>query len=262
MDDYQIDPHQEDVASDSCGITKNEVIKLLYNQDQSVALVAPEKFKSPIWERFRVVYYKGERRTDKVSRSVIRECDVIAAFCSRLDHFLFALFFHSLFHSHTSPPLTYFFLFSILHANNNENKGVKLNFVQCIGCSLVLVYKSRTGTASLLRHRCARFPISVYDLKLAAAGHHIELLTEMASSSNNGTIELKQEMLSDEEDLMQEIDDEQQFTTEQTNKGLMESFSLLEKSFLTGEEENDMKLSREEVETAQRNNDPDLFFER
>lgn len=127
----------------------------------------------------------------------------------------------------------------------------------------MLVYKSRTGTASLLRHRCARFPISVYDLKLAAAGHHIDLLhhAEMASSSHNGTIELKQEMLSDEESLhMQEInDDDQQFTTEQTNKGLMESFSLLEKSFMTGDE---LMLSREEVELAQRNNDPDLFFER
>lgn len=140
-------------------------------------------------------------------------------------------------------------------------KGVKLNFVQCIGCSLVLVYKSRTGTASLLRHRCARFPISVYDLKLAAAGHHIDLLNEMASSSHNGTIELKQEMLSDEESLEMhdDVDDEQQFTNEQTNKGLMESFSLLEKSFMTAEE---LMLSREEVELAQRNQDPDLFFER
>lgn len=142
-----------------------------------------------------------------------------------------------------------------------ENKGVKLNFVQCIGCSLVLVYKSRTGTASLLRHRCARFPISVYDLKLAAAGHHIDLLSEMASSSHNGTIELKQEMLSDDESFeMQDLNhDDQQFTTEQTNKGLMESFSLLEKSFATADE---LMLSREEVELAQRNCDPYLFFER
>jgi hypothetical protein len=130
----------------------------------------------------------------------------------------------------------------------------------------VLVYKSRTGTASLLRHRCSRFPISVYDLKLAAAGQHIDLLNEMASSSHNGTIELKQEMLSDEEILetreMSEINqhDDQQYTNEQTNKGLMESFSLLEKSFMTGDD--DLMLSREEVELAQRNNDPDLFFER
>lgn len=142
----------------------------------------------------------------------------------------------------------------------------------------MLVYKSRTGTASLLRHRCARFPISVYDLKLAAAGHHIELMNEMASSSHNGNIELKQEMMSDDEMEMHVIneDDDQQFTNEQTNKGLMESFSLLEKSFCTGEdlimsrEENELAqrnhdellLSREEVELAQRNCDPDLFFER
>lgn len=128
----------------------------------------------------------------------------------------------------------------------------------------MLVYKSRTGTASLLRHRCARFPISVYDLKLAAAGQHIDLLNEMASSSHNGTIELKQEMLSDEENLeMPQINqqhDDQQITIEQTNKGLMESFSLLEKSFMTSDD--DLMLTREEVELAQRNNDPDLFFER
>lgn len=144
------------------------------------------------------------------------------------------------------------------------SKGVKLNFVQCIGCSLVLVYKSRTGTASLLRHRCARFPISVYDLKLAAAGQQFDLLSEMASSSHNGAIELKQEMMSDDETLeLPEINhqqDDQQFTNEQTNKGLMESFSLLEKTFMTGDD--DLMLTREEVELAQRNNDPDLFFER
>lgn len=131
----------------------------------------------------------------------------------------------------------------------------------------MLVYKSRTGTASLLRHRCARFPISVYDLKLAAAGHHIDLLSEMASSSHNGTIEMKQEMLSDEEsyDMNGDIDDDQQYTTEQTNKGLMESFSLLEKSFMTSDDLNtssELMLSREEVELAQRNHDPDLYFER
>lgn len=129
----------------------------------------------------------------------------------------------------------------------------------------MLVYKSRTGTASLLRHRCARFPISVYDLKLAAAGQQLDLLTEMASSSHNGTIELKQEMLSDDEmplempEISQHHDD-QQFTNEQTNKGLMESFSLLEKTFMTGDD--DLMLTREEVELAQRNSDPDLFFER
>lgn len=56
-----------DDASDTCGLTKNEVIKLLYNQDNSIALIAPEKFKSPIWERFRVVYYKGESEHNPVS---------------------------------------------------------------------------------------------------------------------------------------------------------------------------------------------------
>jgi hypothetical protein len=84
-DDVLVNNYQDDV-NESGGLSKNEVIKLLYNQDNSIALVAPEKFKSPIWERFRVVYYKGEftapcpdfvshcqqiRR--RVSRSVIRE---------------------------------------------------------------------------------------------------------------------------------------------------------------------------------------------
>lgn len=144
--------------------------------------------------------------------------------------------------------------------------GARLNYVQCIGCSLVLVYKSRTGTASLLRHRCQRFPISVYDLKLenhrailAAAGQ-LNLLSEMASSNNEQEIELKQEMLTDEEESEeQEPDDDNQFSNEQTNKGLLESFSLLEKTFITGDE---LLLSREEIEHAKRNNDPDLFFER
>lgn len=142
-----------------------------------------------------------------------------------------------------------------------SQKGVKLNFVQCIGCSLVLVYKSKTGTASLLRHRCAKFPISVYDLKLAASGHPIDILSNMDSSGNSETIEMKQEMMSDEELDLQDINDEheQLFTNDQTNKGLMVSFSLLERSLVTGD---DSLLTREEIVAAQRTNDPDLYFER
>lgn len=142
----------------------------------------------------------------------------------------------------------------------NTFEGVKLDFVQCIGCFLVLMYKSRTGTASLLRHRCARFPISVQDQKQDAAGRYSDVLNGMASSSQNGTIEFKQEIMSDEESNEMELIDDQQFTIEQqTNKGLMESYSLLEKSFMTVDE---LLLSREDVELAQRNNDPNLFFER
>lgn len=158
-----------------------------------------------------------------------------------------------------------FYSFPFYHFHYNislESSGVKQNFVQCVGCSLVLVYKSRTGTASLLRHRCSRFPISVYDLKqtflASTAGQQVDLLNEMATSSsnNNGNvIELKQEMLSDDEEGSYEEQDEDQ----QTDKGLLESFSLLEKTFMTGDE---LLLSREEIEIAKRNNDPDLYFER
>lgn len=170
-----------------------------------------------------------------------------------------------------------------------NHEGEKLDFVQCIGCSLVLMYRSRTGTASLLRHRCTRFPVSVQDQKQEAAGRYAELLMDMshnnavemkpidqkhdaaeryaellmdmATSSHNNAIELKQEIVSDEENLGADMsnDDDQQFTVEQTNKGLMESFSLLEKSFMSVDE---LLLSREEVEVAQRNNDPQLYFER
>lgn len=142
-----------------------------------------------------------------------------------------------------------------------KQKGEKLDFVQCIGCSLVLQYRSRTGTASLLRHRCAKFPVSIQDQK-QEAGRFADLLNDMASSSHNNAFELKQEILSDEESLGMQIandDDEQQFSIEQTNKGLMESYAFLEKSFMTNEE---TMLSREEVEVAQRTNDPLLCFER
>lgn len=53
---------QDDTVSDgACGLSKNEVIKLLYNHDSDIELVAPEKYKSPIWERFRLVFYKGKK---------------------------------------------------------------------------------------------------------------------------------------------------------------------------------------------------------
>lgn len=35
-------------------------------------------------------------------------------------------------------------------------KGIRLNFVTCLQCNVILVYKSQTGTASLLRHSCFR----------------------------------------------------------------------------------------------------------
>ena len=143
-----------------------------------------------------------------------------------------------------------------------KKKGEKLDFVQCIGCSLVLQYRSRTGTASLLRHRCAKFPVSIQDQKQEASGRFADLMNDMAAASEHNTMELKQEIMSDEESMELRIinnDDEQQFTNEQTNKGLMESFSLLEKSFMTVDE---LMLSREEVEIAQRTNDPQLYFER
>lgn len=56
---------QDDTVSDgACGLNKNEVIKLLFNHDSDVELVAPEKFKSPIWERFRLVFYKGKKKNE------------------------------------------------------------------------------------------------------------------------------------------------------------------------------------------------------
>lgn len=90
------------------------------------------------------------------------------------------------------------------------------------------------------------------------------------SSGNSDQIEMKQEMLSDDECLdLQEIQDvdhneqqfgnEQQFTNDQTNKGLMVSFSLLERSLVTSD---DSLLTREEIVAAQRAEDPDLNFER
>lgn len=156
--------------------------------------------------------------------------------------------------------------------------GVKLQFVQCVGCKLVLVYKSRTGTASLLRHRCQTFPMSVYDHKLenskaaaAAAAQDYDvadILNEMASRQfTHDHLELKQETTSDDETnhingLVSEYEHksyEAQDYVNQTDQGLLQSFSLLEKSFMTGEE---ILLSREEIELKYRKQDPDLVFER
>jgi hypothetical protein len=62
---------------DSCELTKNDLVRLLQHGDSNIALVAPEKFKSPIWERFRIVHYKGKSSPAFAnaicSRLVIRE---------------------------------------------------------------------------------------------------------------------------------------------------------------------------------------------
>ena len=44
----------------TCELSKNDLVKLLQHGDRDISLIAPEKFKSPIWERFRIVFYKGE----------------------------------------------------------------------------------------------------------------------------------------------------------------------------------------------------------
>lgn len=63
MDNFQEDS-PNDINESTCGgLSKNEVIKLLYNQDSEIELIAPEKFKSPIWERFRIIFYKGKLET-------------------------------------------------------------------------------------------------------------------------------------------------------------------------------------------------------
>lgn len=46
-------------VSETSELTKNDVINKLFNGDCEISLVAPEKFKSPIWERFRLVFWKG-----------------------------------------------------------------------------------------------------------------------------------------------------------------------------------------------------------
>lgn len=63
MSDEVLMSNFQDDTNGTCGLTKNEVIKLLYNSDSSIELIAPEKFKSPIWERFRLVFYKGNYMT-------------------------------------------------------------------------------------------------------------------------------------------------------------------------------------------------------
>lgn len=50
-------------ANGSSELSKNELVKLLQHGDSNISLIAPEKFKSPIWERFRIVFYKGEFRS-------------------------------------------------------------------------------------------------------------------------------------------------------------------------------------------------------
>lgn len=61
MDDGRLTPmvtvHH---SGDSCELSKNDLIKLLQCGDENISLIAPEKFKSPIWERFRIVFYKGK----------------------------------------------------------------------------------------------------------------------------------------------------------------------------------------------------------
>ena len=61
MSDEEILLTNDAQSEEASGLTKNEVIKLLFNGDNSIELIAPEKFKSPIWERFRLVYYKGKQ---------------------------------------------------------------------------------------------------------------------------------------------------------------------------------------------------------
>lgn len=41
-------------------LSKTDLVTLLQQGDINITLNSPEKFKSSIWERFRIVYYKGK----------------------------------------------------------------------------------------------------------------------------------------------------------------------------------------------------------
>lgn len=60
MDNDLIDNYEDINDTNDCELSKNEVIKLLLSQDTQIDLIAPKKFKSPIWERFRLVYFRGK----------------------------------------------------------------------------------------------------------------------------------------------------------------------------------------------------------
>lgn len=68
-------------ANGSSELSKNELVKLLQHGDSNISLIAPEKFKSPIWERFRIVFYKGESRSPariavfKATRTTVKVSD-------------------------------------------------------------------------------------------------------------------------------------------------------------------------------------------
>lgn len=48
------------ISSVSGELSKTDLVSLLQQGDANITLNCPEKFKSSIWERFRIVYYKGK----------------------------------------------------------------------------------------------------------------------------------------------------------------------------------------------------------
>lgn len=81
------------VTASDCELNRLEIEKKISENDDNIRLVYPPKTKSLVWQKFRVIYYRGVRQA----------------------------------------------------------------FVTCIECKIILGYKSRTGTAALLRHRCENY---------------------------------------------------------------------------------------------------------
>lgn len=78
-------------------------------------------------------------------------------------------------------------------------KGVRQNFVTCIECNGILAYKSKTGNASLLRHKCYKRPENVIlkkyldasKMKLASGSIQLKLPTSIVDSTDSDDVIIK-----------------------------------------------------------------------
>lgn len=152
-------------------------------------------------------------------------------------------------------------------------KGVKQHFVTCIQCNAVLAYKSKTGNASLLRHKCYNKPDNLVlkqyldSTKMDLAGlkkiktvkpeiiHVDSTVNEVAADEGNVFIKIEPDLYIDNDLPEYTIEDEGLSTNERLQLE-MNPANFLQNIYFRPTEEN--QLSKSEIELKLQSHDLEL----
>lgn len=136
-------------------------------------------------------------------------------------------------------------------------KGVKQHFVTCIECNAVLAYKSKTGNASLLRHKCYKKPENIV-LKKYLDASKMKISSVMSydiDSTDSDDVVIKIEPNMEIDTNLPEYTIEEDGLSAAHQEIILDSYS--HQNILLSEE-TELQLSKVEIEAKLQSHDRDI----